>query len=192
MERLRGLLVSLGYNVLVTREPGGSRLGEAIRALLLHHDKELLIGNKAELLLFLAARAQHMDEIIRPALLEDKIVLCDRFTDSTLAYQGYARKLGVDQVKALASYASDGISPHLTFYLDIDPKVGLQRARKSQKVERGALGKLDRIESQKIKFHALVRNAFLTIAADEPNRIKVLDATKSPDKVFDDALSYLS
>jgi dTMP kinase len=180
-------LADHGHEVLVTREPGGSRLGDHIRQLLLHHEKGLVINAKAELFLFLAARAQHVEEIIRPALLEDKVVLCDRYTDSSIAYQGFARKLGVEMVKKFSEYATDGMDPHLTFYLDIDPKTGLQRVEKAQKIP----ATFDRMELQKMEFHLLVRQAFMTIAHENPHRVKVLDATQTPDKVFQDALSYL-
>ena len=190
INRLKEHLEDAGYSVIVTREPGGSRLGEQIRDLLLHRLGDIPIGDKAELLLFLAARAQHVEEVIRPSLREDKIILCDRFNDSSVAYQGYARGLGMDNVIALSAFATEGVAPHLTLFLDIDPQLGLERASKTVKDNQLA-GKPDRIEAQKQEFHALVRTAFLSIAQQDPKRVKVINAHDSPDKVFKQALQLI-
>jgi dTMP kinase len=188
ISKLKKVLEQEGYSVIVTREPGGSHLGDHIRELLLHHDKEVTIGSKAELFLFLAARAEHVEEVIAPALLENKIVLCDRFSDSSIAYQGHGRGLGVENVKALSAFATNDLVPNLTFFLDVDPKEGLKRALAASKT---AVGKPDRIEALKQKFHQIVRKAFLAIAKAEPNRVKVIDSNQSADAVFEEALSYL-
>jgi dTMP kinase len=187
INKLAKTLEEEGYSVITTREPGGSRLGEHIRDLLLHH-KDMSIGNKAELLLFLASRAQQVEEVIAPALLEDKIVLCDRFNDSSIAYQGYGRGLGIENIRALTAFSTCDLKPHLTFFLDVDPKEGLRRALAAAKIERR---KPDRIEAQKQRFHQLVRSAFLKIAEEEPDRMKVIDANQTPDAVFEEAVSTL-
>lgn len=183
IERFKSELTQAGYSVVVTREPGGSRLGETVRELLLNKEKNLLIGAKAELLLFLAARAEHVEEVIKPSLLEDKIVLCDRFNDSSIAYQGFARGLGMDDVEALCNFATDGLMPGITFFLDVDPSVGMERISKRSKP--------DRIEALKNNFHAHVREAFLALSVKYPQRIKVLDAHKSAEQVFVQALKHL-
>ena len=119
--QLRDVLIQQGHAVLVSREPGGTQLGEAIRGWLLKSEYDGLIGNMAELLLFLAARAQHLKQVIRPALEHGKIVLCDRFNDSSVVYQGIARKLGKEKVQALCAQACEGIEPDKTFLLDVVP-----------------------------------------------------------------------
>ena len=168
---------------MLTREPGGSRFGEWIRELLLHRKGDLEICGKAEMLLFLAARAQHIEEVIMPSLQEDKIVLCDRFNDSTIAYQGFARGLGTDSVEALCNFVVDGLAPDMTFFLDVDPEVGLQRAAR--------VGAPDRIEELTREFHARVRKGFLQLAEKYPKRIQLLDAHEAPDQVFQQALQRL-
>ncbi|MBF8262627.1 MAG: tmk, partial [Parachlamydiales bacterium] len=140
-------LASDGYHVVKTREPGGTHIGEHIRSLLLDHAQNRPLSAYAELCLFLAARAQQIEEIIAPALEARKIVLCDRFNDSTIAYQGVARGLGVEEVSAFCQFICHGIQPQLTLYLDIDPAVGLSRARRDQPQIAGARG-YDRIESE--------------------------------------------
>jgi dTMP kinase len=123
-------LAASHYYVVKTREPGGTHLGEHVRTLLLHDHTDQPLSSYAELFLFLAARAQQLDEVIRPALEERKIVLCDRFNDSTIAYQGIARGLGLEQVAELCGLVCRETQPHLTFYLDIDPSLGLARAKR--------------------------------------------------------------
>lgn len=172
-----------GYSVIVTREPGGTPFGDALRDLLLHRDKKMALGSMAELFLFLSARAQHVEEVITPALREHQVVLCDRFSDSTIAYQGYARDIGMDLVAALNRVATGGLSPHITFYLDIDPKIGLARASKARTP--------DRMEELKLEFHAEVRAGFLKIAEAEPERVKVIDGSRSPEDVLTEVLNNL-
>lgn len=177
-------LAEQGYDVILTRQPGGTHLGEAVRDLLLHSSKGS-ISPKAELFLFLAARTQSVEEIILPALKEDKIVLCDRFHDSTIAYQGYAQNLGEEEIEALSHYSADGIVPDLTIYLDIDPATGLERAKTASR------GKVDRIEAQKLAFHDKVRVAFLRIAEKDPKRFKVIDAHLTQPQVLEKTVSLL-
>lgn len=174
-----------GQTTLVTREPGGTLLGEKIRTLLLEasdHD----VSPRAEVLLFLASRAEHVERVILPALKQGKVVLCDRFIDSTLAYQGFARGFPIETLRTLSLFSSDNLEPDKTLYLDISPDKGLERARGAVKEEAN-----DRIESETLGFHDKVRRGFLTLADLYPNRIRVLDATLPPEEVFEHAKRYL-
>ena len=181
IEEIYKLLLQEGHQVYQTREPGGTALGEEIRSLVLH--KTAPVSPYAELALFLASRAQHLSESIRPALKAGKIVLCDRFNDSTIAYQGMARGLGMEKVEAVCDFFCSGFNPDLTLYLDIDPELGLTRAKKSRSA--------DRIESEDIAFHTKIRNGYLAIHKKHPNRFHLLDATESPDGVFRRAVEIL-
>lgn len=158
-------------------------LGEQIRNLVLHRDKNMQVGSRAELFLFLGSRAQHVEEVIEPAINENKIVLCDRFHDSSVAYQGYARGLGMENVDALSAFATNGLIPNLTFFLDLDPNLGLLRAAKQRKA--------DLMEDETIEFHSLVRKAFVEIAKNDPERVKFIDAAQDPKNVLDEVLKYL-
>ncbi len=164
-----------GYRVLQTREPGGTLIGEAIRSLLLY-PKEVHCTPKAELFLYLADRAQHLEEVILPALSEDQVVLCDRFTDSTLVYQGAARALPLRKVQDMTRFAADGLKPDLTFLLDIDVKKGLSRLRTRAEV--------NRLDLEPDSFHQKVREGYLALAKDEPERIYVVNAAVSERRVF--------
>lgn len=188
--KLSGVLESSGYEVVTTREPGGSRLSNHIRQWLLNRDSNLPIGYKAELLLFLSARAQHLEELIKPALQQGKALICDRFNDSTIVYQGLGRGLGMDYVKQLCDIVSEDIIPNLTLFLDVDPSVGLMRTKKTAK-ENARPGELDRIEAERLDFHERVRQGFLTLAKRYPERIKVIDANQSEDSVFRQAKQLL-
>lgn len=174
--RLASTFKEQGHDVLATRAPGGTALGQEIRRLLLER-RDLPIAHRAELLLFLADRAEHVEHLIRPALEEGKIVLCDRFEDSTVAYQGHARGFGEEKVRALCSFAADGLKPDATIYLDIDPEIGFQRMR-------AASMEKDRMESETLDFHRRIREAFRHFAQKEPHRIHVIDASLTPEEVF--------
>lgn len=182
IEAMTHTLSKEGCPVLKIREPGGTELGEKIRNLLLH--TSVAISPYAELLLFLASRAQHIQEVIRPALQAGKIVLCDRFNDSTIAYQGVARGLGMEEVEAFCRFISQGIEPDLTFYLDIDPASGLKRAH----VGRAA----DRIEVEDFAFHQTIREAFLAIQRKDPKRFHLINATQSPAQIQEQAMRFLN
>jgi dTMP kinase len=184
-------LILRGYDVVVTREPGGSKLGNHIRQWLLNRDFDFNVGTKAELLLFLAARAQHIEELIRPALAAGKIVLCDRFNDSTVAYQGVARGLGLDAVQNLCDLVCDEIVPDLTFFIDVDPAEGLRRTRGVNK-ENSKAGEVDRIESEALAFHQRVRDGLQQLAARHPQRISSLDGHRPPAEVLSSALHSLN
>lgn len=190
IDKLATVLTSRGYEIVKTREPGGSRLSNQIRQWLLNREAEIPIGYKAELLLFLSARAQHLEEIIKPALSEGKVVLCDRFNDSTIVYQGLGRGLGMEYVKQLCDSVCENIVPNITLFLDVEPQVGLMRTRSAFK-ENARQGEVDRIEAERIDFHERVRQGFLTLAKRNPERIHVIDANQNEDAVFRQAKQLL-
>jgi dTMP kinase len=161
-----------GHRVTVTREPGGTRAGEAIRAIFL--DPAVSLHAAAELLLVLADRAQHVREKLKPAIAAGEIVLSDRYSDSTVAYQGYGRGLDLKLLDELNRLASDGAHPDLTIVLDLEVETGLERTRARV---RGDVRGPDRFEGEQVEFHRRVRQGFLTIARDEPDRVRTIDAT---------------
>lgn len=171
-----------GYSVCVTREPGGCSLGRGLRALLLDARTQGL-RNRAELFLFLADRAQHVSEIIRPALEAGQIVLCDRYVDSTVAYQGYGRGMDPDQLTAINRLATGDLMPDVTFLLDLDPETGLGRAGRRNEAADTVISE-GRFESESLRFHDRVRQGYLELAAAAPERIIIIDAACSPEDVF--------
>ncbi|MDH4100650.1 MAG: dTMP kinase [Nitrospirota bacterium] len=172
-------LCGLGIAVTTTREPGGTAIGTRIREILLHRDNVHLSAS-AELLLYGADRAQHVAEVIIPALSRGDVILCDRFSDATIAYQGSGRKLPMETIEGIIGYAAQGIAPDLTLLLDVDVTVGQQRAHR-RGVPAGASD--DRFEREKIDFHERVREAYLALARREPQRIRVIDASPSPEAI---------
>jgi dTMP kinase len=176
---LASALRSRGNQVMVTREPGGTRAGERIRAIFL--DRGVDLEKAAELLLVLADRAQHVREKLRPALEAGQIVISDRYSDSTIAYQGYGRGLDLKLVRDLNRLASDGINPDLTIVLDCAPEVGLERSK--VRSEGAAVHTRDRFEAEQIEFHHRVREGFGAIARDEPSRVVLLDSAAEPGNV---------
>jgi len=164
---------------ILTREPGGSELGVHLRKILLHYEKP--VSNIAETFLYLADRAQHIEYKIKPALCEGKIVLCDRHTDSTLAYQGYGRCQDLEKIKYLNNIATDGIKPDLTIVYDIDTEIAQKRLQ----------GEKDRLEAEGLEFHKKLRQGYLDIAKNEPERVKVIDANQSIERVFSDTLKVV-
>ena len=160
-------LTEKGHTVLKTREPGGSPLSECLRELILNPAAPFAISDKAELLLFLAARAQHLEERILPALHRGEIVICERFNDSSIAYQGCARHLGMKYVQSLCKLVAQ--EPDRTLFLDLNPEEGMKRIKDKKK--------LDRLEQEEIQFHQEVRQGFLHLADAHPERIVVLDAS---------------
>ena len=181
IDRIIDAIASKGRSVIKVREPGGTPLGEEIRQLVLHRQGK--INPYAELALFLASRAQHISEVILPALEAGQVVLCDRFNDSTIAYQGAARGLGVEKVAQFCEFISQGLKPQLTLYLDLDPEVGLKRAAKAREQ--------DRIESETVLFHRKIREGYLAILKKEEHRFRLIDATHSPEKVFQEAMKWI-
>lgn len=160
------LLGSAGLDVLETREPGGTRLGEALRELVLHSPDP--IAAEAELLVIFAARAQHLAEVIRPALQAGRCVLCDRFTDATYAYQGGGRGIPADRIAVLEDLVQGRLRPDLTLLLDVDPRLGRDRSRSRSQP--------DRFESEAEEFQRRVRRVYLERAREHPERIKLIDA----------------
>jgi dTMP kinase len=173
-----------GRDVLSVREPGGTPIGEQIRRLLLDPDRRELDA-RTEMLLFAASRAQLVAEVIRPALGRGTLVACDRYVDASLAYQGCGRGLGFELVRAVNAAGTDGLVPDLTLLLDVDPVVGLRRARAAAgspgRSERWTGG--DRLERETLAFHERVREGFLSLARNDPARIRVVDARGTPDEV---------
>lgn len=182
LNKLLPWLESRGIKAVASREPGGCRLSEKIRNILLDDDPESLIGARAELLLYLASRVQHLEQIIQPAIEEGTWVLCDRFNDSSVAYQGFARGLGMDFVETLAEHLFQSYAPVLTLYLDIDPRQGLLRSKKITDNH-----KQDRMEKEALSFHQKVHSAYQTIAKKHPARVVTIDATQDEASVFEQA-----
>lgn len=175
--RLAESLEARGHTVVRTREPGGTPAGEQIRHVLLSPEFEGL-DPRAEALLFAASRGEHVVRVIRPALLRGDVVICDRYIDSSVAYQGYARELGPGRVRDLSLWATGGLLPDLTVVLDVDPEVGLAR-----------FAERDRLEAEPLEYHRAVRAAFLALATEEPDRYLVLDARGGIDDVAEAILA---
>jgi dTMP kinase len=176
--------------VLMTEEPGGAPLGKQIRKMLLNLG-ECRIDAEAELLLFAAARAQHVREVILPALAEGRVVLCDRFCDATLAYQGYGRGLSLEFIRKLHSFSAAGLMPDRTFLFDLPVETGLGRAIDRIARVRGA-PREDRFEQEGPAFHRQIRDGYLMLAAEEPERFCVIDAARDVQTVFQDVCSILT
>ncbi|MFQ5587488.1 MAG: dTMP kinase [Nitrospiria bacterium] len=173
--RLAADLKDKGFDVVQTREPGGTPLGNDIRALLLNRAGGAEITPKTELLLYLASRAQHVSEVILPALKAGKIVLCDRFTDATLAYQGDGRRLPGDMVEVMTQFAASGLEPDLTLFLDVAVQTGLTRIK-----DRAEINRIDR---ECLQFHEAVYAGYQRLAQAHPKRIVVIDASAAVDVV---------
>lgn len=177
-----------GHKVVTTREPGGCPIADAIREILLNPANDAL-EYRAELLLYAAARAQHAAEVIQPALKQGQIVLCDRYTDATLAYQGYGRGLDLDLIEELNALASGDCRPHLTLLLDMPHEAGLKRA-----LERNDIQNMDnegRFEQESLDFHKRVREGYLSLARRDSQRMQVIDATGTPDEVSERLIARL-
>ena len=173
--QIRHLALALkraGYSVIQTREPGGTTVAEAIRNMLLRSSPREPVAAQTEALLILAARSQHVRNVIQPALERGAIVLCDRFSDSTLAYQGFARGLNLTWLKAANHFATGGLTPGLTLLLDLPVSIGLARRR-------SARGRQNRLDRESERFHRRVRRGFLTMAGESPRRIKIVDASRA-------------
>lgn len=181
IERISSWLQKQGYEVVCTREPGGTKAAEKIRALVL--DAELAISHKTETLLYLAARADHIKQLIEPALQAGKMVLCDRFSDSTFVYQGRGRGMDLQTLKMLDDFATGNLHPDLTILLDGDPEEMAVRRR-----ERGIS---DRFELEGLAFQKKIREAFLELAAIEPERIHVINALQPVTVVADEIMGKL-
>lgn len=181
IKRLEEYLRTFGVEVLLTREPGGTRLAELVRGLL-KDEKQDPPCDRAELLLFLAARAQLVRNVIKPALESGKWVLSDRFSDSTFAYQGYGRGLDLDVLAVANDFACEGLKPDLTLLLDVPPEVAAARMRRRESETNTTA---DRIELAGDEFHSRLREGFRELAAAEPDRIVTVDASGTPDEVWE-------
>ncbi|WP_366923408.1 dTMP kinase [Metallumcola ferriviriculae] len=168
-------LREMGRDVVVTREPGGTDLGESIREILLDPGQKD-VSDRAEVLLYAASRAQHVFQVIGPAIKAGKVVLCDRFVDSSIAYQGFGRGLDLDFISSVNLQATEGTVPQLTLLLDIPAEQGLVRAK--------GTGRPDRMEKEAIKFHREVRQGYLWLKEQHPHRFRLIDATNAPEQVF--------
>jgi dTMP kinase len=168
-------LESRGVPLLITREPGGTPIGEEIRKLL-HDVRHTEMAREAEILLYSASRAQHVAEIILPALKAGKVVLCDRFYDSTYAYQGFGRGLPLEALQLITQFATQNLIPDLTLYLDIAPEIGLQRRERGGEV-------LNRLDRETLEFHKRVREGYLTLIKENPGRWRTIDASGTLEEV---------
>ncbi len=168
-------LRELGYDVYTTREPGGTQIGDQIRQVL-HNLENTAMHPRTEILLFLAARAQHVEEVMRPKLNNKTIVICDRYADSTLAYQGYGHGVDLDILRKLLDFSTGGLYPDLTILLDLDVEKGLDRRKQSG-------GEWNRLDAYTLAFHKRVRKGYLTLVANEPERWRIVDAAQSKEKV---------
>jgi len=182
LEKLARYLTRRGLPVVKTREPGGTRFGEQIRKVLLSV-KNHALDPRAELFLYLASRTQHLEEIILPALKEGRIVLCDRFSDATLAYQGFGRRLDRKIVRAAVHYAAKGLKPDLTLLLDLDVRRGLARVR--------SRGRSDRLDREALAFHERVREGYRRLARADRRRIHRIDASRDREAVASDILKIV-
>jgi dTMP kinase len=182
IQRLKKYFAQKGISCKVTREPGGCSIGEKVRKILLDPDHREMVP-MSELLLYEAARSQHVKEIIEPFLKKGGIVLCDRFSDATFAYQGYGRKIDLKWIERLNHLSSQGIKPDVTFLLDCPSDVGLKRALQRNRTLKQE--NEERFEKEKIQFHRQVRKGYLAIAKKEPRRVKVIDTRQGEDKVFE-------
>ncbi len=171
IELIDNYLRSKGYETVLTREPGAKGLGTKLREILLHYEGE--VSPNCESFLFLADRAQHVDCIIKPALKEGKIILCDRHTDSTVAYQGYGRGINIEEIKHLNNLATSGLKPDLTIVFDVDIETSMSRVGKEK----------DRMESSGVDFFNKVRNGYLDIAKKEPERVKVINSSDTIENI---------
>lgn len=170
---VKDFLEKEGYDVVVTREPGALELGQKIRNILLHY--EGVVADRCEMFLFLADRAQHVDTFIKPSIQDGKVVLCDRYIDSTVAYQGYGREQDIQLLKDLNNIAVNSLKPDLTLLFDVSTETAQQRVGREK----------DRLESSGLDFHRRVRNGYLELQKEEPNRIKLINANNSIENVYE-------
>jgi dTMP kinase len=190
LKHVIAFLEKKGRSFTVTREPGGTAIGRKIRAILLDPASKDLVP-AAELLLYMADRAQHLETVVKPRLAEGNIVVCDRYVDATVAYQGFARGLGVDFIRDLHRMILEDFKPDMTLLLDLPPRIGLCRAW--QELDRGdRSGSESRFEEEAINFHERVRTGYLELARLEPKRFNIIDASRSINEVQDEIRTVLS
>ena len=183
LQQILPILTQVGVAILITREPGGIRIAESIREIILAPENTAIDG-RTELLLFAAARRQHLNEKVRPALAEGKIVIIDRFIDSSVAYQGYARGIDVADVEMINNFATDGLLPDLTLYFDVDTEIGLSRVMSGNR-------EVNRLDLEAKEMHQKVRAGYQAIAKANPERIVTIDASQTIDQVVSTTLSTL-
>ncbi|WP_335872075.1 dTMP kinase [Bacillus sp. 2205SS5-2] len=184
LEKIEESLLNEGHQVIKTREPGGIPISEKIREIILNPQHTEMDG-RTEALLYAAARRQHLVEKVIPALEKDYVVLCDRFVDSSLAYQGMGRNLGIEAVYSINKFAIEDTFPDVTLYYDIEPEEGLKRIQASKGRE------VNRLDLENLTFHEEVRSGYLRLLKNEPNRIKRIDASQTRSKVLADSLAIL-
>ena len=182
IRRLAKRLEAMGYPVITTREPGGTPIGDQIRQVLVRMENKEL-HPRTEILLFLAARAQLVEQLIKPALQDGKIILCDRYGDSTLAYQGYGHGLDLLQLRQMLDFATDHLKPDLTILMDLDVKTGLMRKK--------AEAEWNRLDAYEVLFHERVREGYLNLAHEEPERWRIVDASQGIDAVQEDLFQII-
>lgn len=181
LSRLKDAKKLSAFKIIYSFEPGGTELGKEIRQSLIK--PRAFVSPRAEALLYAGARAQHVDEVIVPALENSTHVFLDRYVDASLAYQGVARELGLKRIRDINEWAMNGTYPDRTYYLDVAPEIGLKRARGRQS--------LDRIEQESMSFHTKIREAYQHLAKADPSRFVIIDASKTPDEVFSHVLTDL-
>ena len=184
IETIKKELIDRGYDVIYSREPGGSRIAERIRDVILDVNN-VGMDPKTESLLYAASRREHIVKTILPALNEGKIVLCDRYLDSSLAYQGFARGIGMDKVYDMNLYATESLLPDLTLLICVSPEIGMNRIKQNQR------GSLDRLEIEKMDFHKKVYNGYLEVQKKFPNRIVIVNGEASKEQVKKEALDIV-
>lgn len=184
IEQLTNIMLQRGKSITTTREPGGIPIAEQIRAVILDRENTEMDA-RTEALLYAAARRQHLVEKVVPALEKGEFVICDRFVDSSLAYQGYARGLGMDEVWAINQFAIKEVMPDLTIYMDVSPEVGLGRIAQASERE------INRLDLEKQSFHEKVREGYMKLLQQNPERIVLVNAENSADLVFADVLSAI-
>jgi dTMP kinase len=177
LPRLAEFLRQQGYEIITTREPGGTSIGDQIRQVLFNLDNKEM-QPRSEILLFQASRAQLVEQVIRPALAEKKVVLCDRYADSTLAYQGYGHGIDLAELAHIINFATGGLKPDLTLFLDVEVEEGLKR--------RNHGGDWNRLDDYTLEFHKRVHKGYLELIAAEPGRWERIDASRTPDKIAAD------
>ncbi|KXG74165.1 dTMP kinase [Thermotalea metallivorans] len=182
MKKTAEYFIDQGYEVLLTREPGGTLIGEKIREIILDK-KHVEMDSITETLLYAASRAQHVAEVIRPAIEEGKIVICDRFVDSSLVYQGFGRNLGLELVEEINKAAVQGIMPDITFLFKLSPHIGIQRKL--------CQGNGDRLEQEKLDFHDRVFEGYMALEKRYPQRIKGIDASGSIEEIHGEIVQYI-
>ncbi|MBD0384522.1 dTMP kinase [Paenibacillus sedimenti] len=188
LRRLAEELRQMGHEVVVTREPGGTAISDKIRSIILDPVHEEMV-DQAEVLLYAASRAQHVHELILPALKANKIVLCDRFIDASIAYQAYGLGADLETVREVNRFASSGLQATRTYILDVPVEVSLARLHQRAAGTETAAQQLDRIEQKNVEYHSRVRAGFHQIAADHPERVRVVNADRSQDEIVADILS---